>query len=96
MAMALHRKRGSTDYKYVGNWENDQLTRGTLTDNKEMWKLEDGTFHSINRYHSDNNPAFRNNCSMAQAEGLTLPFESESAVRVELLETFPMTGTPKR
>ena len=33
---------------------------------------------------------------MAQAEGLTLPFESESAVRVELLETFPMTGSPKR
>ena len=33
---------------------------------------------------------------MAQAEGLTLPFESESAVRVELLETFPYDGHPQK
>ena len=33
---------------------------------------------------------------MAQAEGLTLPFESESAIRVELLETFPYEGHPQK
>ena len=29
---------------------------------------------------------------MPKAEGLTLPFESEDSVRVDLLETFPYNG----
>ena len=33
---------------------------------------------------------------MAIAEGLTLPFENESAVRVDLLETFPYDGNPQQ
>jgi len=33
---------------------------------------------------------------MAHAEGLTLPFESESGIRVELLETFPYNGNPQK
>ena len=38
----------------------------------------------------------RNNCLMAIAEGLTLPFENETAVRVDLLETFPYEGNPQK
>ena len=33
---------------------------------------------------------------MAIAEGLTLPFENESAIRVDLLETFPYDGNPQQ
>ena len=33
---------------------------------------------------------------MARAEGLTLPFESESAIRIDLLETFPYKGHPQK
>jgi 7-cyano-7-deazaguanine reductase len=44
----------------------------------------------------DNDPAVRNNHPMALAEGLTLPFENESAVRVDLLETFPYSGNPQK
>ena len=33
---------------------------------------------------------------MAIAEGLTLPFENESALRVDLLETFPYDGNPQQ
>jgi 7-cyano-7-deazaguanine reductase len=33
---------------------------------------------------------------MATAEGLSLPFESESAIRVDFLETFPYEGARQR
>ncbi len=33
---------------------------------------------------------------MAIAEGLSLPFESESAIRVDFLETFPYEGARQR
>lgn len=32
---------------------------------------------------------------MAKAEGLTLPFDSEDALRTDLLETFPYEGAPQ-
>jgi 7-cyano-7-deazaguanine reductase len=33
---------------------------------------------------------------MAIAEGLTLPFDQESAIRADLLETFPYNGHPQK